>query len=118
MYVYMCKTPGTALGLKKKYHPINIACVTVSCVIYFRYDWFEGFDLRWYALPAVANMMLEIGGLQFPACPFNGWYMSSEIGARNLCDVYRYNMLKVNTSFFVRLYTNLYFLAGCTEDGT
>ena len=55
-------------------------------------------------MPAVANMMLEIGGLQFPACPFNGWYMSSEIGARNLCDVYRYNMLKVNTSFCQTVY--------------
>ena len=68
-----------------------------------RYDWFEDFDLKWYALPAVANMMLEIGGLQFPACPFNGWYMSSEIGARNLCDVYRYNMLKVNSKLFCRI---------------
>ena len=55
-------------------------------------------------MPAVANMMLEIGGLQFPACPFNGWYMSSEIGARNLCDVYRYNMLKVKTSFYQTVY--------------
>lgn len=61
----------------------------------FRYDWFEDFDLKWYALPAVANMLLEIGGLEFTACPFNGWYMSAEIGCRNLCDSYRYNMLKV-----------------------
>ena len=44
----------------------------------FRYDWFEDFDLKWYALPAVANMLLEIGGLEFTACPFNGWYMSAE----------------------------------------
>ena len=78
-------------------------CHNILC-IYFRYDWFEGFGLKWYALPAVANMMLEIGGLQFPACPFNGWYMSSEIGARNLCDVYRYNMLKVKTSFYQIVY--------------
>ena len=64
-------------------------------IVLARYDWFEDFDLKWYALPAVANMLLEIGGLEFPACPFNGWYMSAEIGSRNLCDSYRYNLLKV-----------------------
>lgn len=68
---------------------------------FFRYDWFEDFDLKWYALPAVANMLLEIGGLEFTACPFNGWYMSAEIGSRNLCDSYRYNMLKVIVVIYV-----------------
>ncbi|XP_072909368.1 nitric oxide synthase, inducible-like [Hemitrygon akajei] len=58
------------------------------------YEWFEDLNLKWYALPAVANMMLEVGGLEFPGCPFNGWYMSSEIGVRDLCDVQRYNVLE------------------------
>uniref|UniRef100_A0A8B9EZF1 Nitric oxide synthase 3 n=1 Tax=Amazona collaria TaxID=241587 RepID=A0A8B9EZF1_9PSIT len=58
-----------------------------------RLAWFEELGLRWYALPAVSNMLLEIGGLEFPAAPFNGWYMSSEIGTRNLCDSHRYNLL-------------------------
>ncbi|XP_074672730.1 nitric oxide synthase 3 [Strix aluco] len=56
-------------------------------------EWFGELGLRWYALPAVSNMLLEIGGLEFPAAPFNGWYMSSEIGTRNLCDSQRYNLL-------------------------
>ncbi|XP_064301356.1 nitric oxide synthase 3 isoform X1 [Phalacrocorax carbo] len=56
-------------------------------------EWFAELGLRWYALPAVSNMLLEIGGLEFPAAPFNGWYMSSEIGTRNLCDSQRYNLL-------------------------
>uniref|UniRef100_A0A8C4Q4A2 Nitric oxide synthase 3 n=1 Tax=Eptatretus burgeri TaxID=7764 RepID=A0A8C4Q4A2_EPTBU len=38
-------------------------------------------------------MMLEIGGLEFSAAPFNGWYMGSEIG-RSLCDAGRYNILQ------------------------
>lgn len=42
-------------------------------------------------------MLLEIGGLEFPAAPFSGWYMSTEIGARNLCDPHRYNILEVRT---------------------
>lgn len=60
-----------------------------------RLSWFGELGLRWHALPAVSNMLLEIGGLEFPAAPFNGWYMSTEIGTRNLCDSHRYNMLPV-----------------------
>ncbi|XP_033620353.1 nitric oxide synthase, endothelial isoform X2 [Fukomys damarensis] len=57
-------------------------------------EWFAALGLRWYALPAVSNMLLEIGGLEFPAAPFSGWYMSSEIGMRNFCDPHRYNILE------------------------
>lgn len=42
-------------------------------------------------------MMFDCGGLQFTAAPFNGWYMSTEIGCRNLCDAQRLNMLEVGT---------------------
>ena len=62
-----------------------------------RLEWFAALGLRWYALPAVSNMLLEIGGLEFPAAPFSGWYMSSEIGMRNLCDPHRYNILEVSS---------------------
>lgn len=64
-----------------------------------RLEWFAALGLRWYALPAVSNMLLEIGGLEFPAAPFSGWYMSTEIGMRNLCDPHRYNILEVQRSF-------------------
>ncbi|XP_054847151.1 nitric oxide synthase, endothelial isoform X2 [Eublepharis macularius] len=57
-------------------------------------EWFGELGLRWYALPAVSNLLLEIGGLDFPAAPFSGWYMSSEIGMRNFCDPHRYNILQ------------------------
>ena len=49
--------------------------------------------LRWYAVPVISDMRLEIGGIRFPAAPFNGWYMGTEIGARNLADTDRYNAL-------------------------
>jgi nitric-oxide synthase len=55
--------------------------------------WFEELQLRWHALPMICDMALEAGGLRYPAAPFNGWYMSAEIGARNLSDVDRYNRL-------------------------
>ncbi|WP_067648355.1 nitric oxide synthase oxygenase [Nocardia harenae] len=57
--------------------------------------WFADLDLKWHALPAVANMDLEIGGVTYPFAPFNGWYVGYEIGARNLADPERYDMLPV-----------------------
>ncbi len=54
---------------------------------------FEDLDLKWYAVPIISDMALEIGGIRYPAAPFNGWYMETEIGARNFADPHRYNML-------------------------
>ncbi|GII90022.1 nitric oxide synthase oxygenase [Sinosporangium siamense] len=58
------------------------------------YPWFAELGLRWHAVPAISNMCLEIGGVCYPAAPFNGWYMGTEIGARNLADPDRYNLLE------------------------
>jgi nitric-oxide synthase len=57
------------------------------------YGWFAELGLRWHAVPAIANMRLTIGGVHYPLAPFNGWYMGTEIGARNLADTDRYDML-------------------------
>jgi nitric-oxide synthase len=51
--------------------------------------------LKWHAVPVIFNMRLEIGGISYTAAPFNGWYMGTEVGARNLGDVKRYNLLPV-----------------------
>lgn len=59
--------------------------------------------MKWYTVPGVSNMMFDCGGIQFTAAPFNGWYLSTEIGCRDLCDTHRYNMLEVRIflhSFF------------------
>ena len=66
-----------------------------SCSFPFRHEWFKDLGLKWYALPAVSSMLLEVGGLEFSACPFNGWYMGTEIGVRDFCDYQRYNILEV-----------------------
>jgi nitric-oxide synthase len=34
-----------------------------------------------------------IGGVSYPAAPFNGWYMGTEIGARNFGDTDRYDLV-------------------------
>lgn len=49
--------------------------------------------LRWHAVPAISTMRLRIGGIDHPLAPFNGWYMGTEIGARNLVDKDRYDLL-------------------------
>ncbi|XP_053225845.1 nitric oxide synthase, brain isoform X1 [Podarcis raffonei] len=59
-----------------------------------KFAWFKDLGLQWYGLPAVSNMLLEIGGLEFSACPFSGWYMGTEIGVRDYCDNSRYNILE------------------------
>ena len=55
----------------------------------------EGFSelkLKWYAVPAISNMFLDAFGELYPVI-FNGWYMGTEIGSRNLSDPYRYDKL-------------------------
>ncbi|MEZ0072118.1 nitric oxide synthase oxygenase [Planotetraspora sp. GP83] len=59
------------------------------------FPWFAELGLKWHAVPAISNMCLEIGGVRYPCAPFNGWYMGTEIGARNLADVGRYDQLPV-----------------------
>ncbi|XP_077622156.1 nitric oxide synthase 1 [Crocuta crocuta] len=59
-----------------------------------KFEWFKELGLKWYGLPAVSSMLLEIGGLEFSACPFSGWYMGTEIGVRDYCDNSRYNILE------------------------
>ncbi len=55
--------------------------------------WFASLGLKWHALPVISDMVLQIGGINYPAAPFNGWYMVTEIGTRNLGDSNRYDLL-------------------------
>ncbi|GAB2808946.1 nitric oxide synthase oxygenase [Streptomyces daliensis] len=60
-----------------------------------RFPQLTALGLRWYAVPAISHMRLRIGGVDYPLAPFNGWYMGTEIGARNLVDTDRYDLLPV-----------------------
>ncbi|XP_067140419.1 nitric oxide synthase, salivary gland-like [Centruroides vittatus] len=57
------------------------------------YEGINELNLQWFAVPIVSNISLDVGGIEFPACPFNGWFMESEI-ARDLVDEHRYNILE------------------------
>ena len=52
---------------------------------------FDRYKIKWYAIPALSHKILEIGGIEYTGCPFNGWYMSTEISGRNFTDPYRYD---------------------------
>lgn len=59
------------------------------------HPWLESLGLRWYAVPALSDRILATGRESFPCAPFNGWYMGTEIAARDLADTHRYNQLPV-----------------------
>lgn len=64
-------------------------------IVHPRFEWFKELGLKWYAVPMISDMQVNIGGIDYVSVPFNGWYMGTEIGARNLADVSRYNMLPI-----------------------
>ena len=58
-----------------------------------QFSWFAELGLKWYVIPVLSDMNLRMGGIDFAAAPFNGWYMGTEIGSRDLGDANRYNVL-------------------------
>jgi nitric-oxide synthase, bacterial len=76
-------------------HPLPSDAVLEVVIGHPEYAWFADLGLRWYAVPIISDMYLDIGGVCYPAAPFNGWYMCTEIGSRDLGDTGRYNQLPV-----------------------
>lgn len=76
-------------------HPVPADLVLEVPLAHPEHPWFAELGWRWHAVPVISDMVLEIGGILYPAAPFNGWYMVTEIGARNLGDPDRYNLLPV-----------------------
>ena len=57
------------------------------------YGWFAELGLRWHAVPVISHMRLHIGGINYSAAPFNGFYLGDEIASRNLADNDRYDQV-------------------------
>ncbi len=72
--------------------PIPSRLVMEVPILHLEFD-FRDLDAKWYAVPFISDMRLEIGGISYMSAPFNGWYMETEIGARNLADEDRYHLL-------------------------
>jgi nitric-oxide synthase len=84
-----------AVGERPVWREIPRELVLEVPITHPQLPWFADLGLKWYALPAVSVMRLDAGGLSYTAAPFNGWYMGTEIGARNFGDTDRYNLLPV-----------------------
>jgi len=80
-------------GKQPEWHSLNPSLVLEVAIEHPEYKWFTDLQLKWHAVPLISDMVLEVGGIQYPAAPFNGWYMVTEIGSRNLGDEARYNKL-------------------------
>ena len=76
-------------------HEIPVDAILEVAIEHPEFRWFAGLGLRWYAVPVISDMYLDIGGVRYPAVPFNGWYMCTEIGSRDLGDASRYAQLPV-----------------------
>jgi nitric-oxide synthase len=80
-------------GRRPQFRDIPRSLVLEVPIIHPDLPFFQELGLKWYALPAVSNVLLDAGGVIYKAAPFNGWYQGTEIGARNFSDPYRYNLL-------------------------
>ncbi|WP_250001928.1 nitric oxide synthase oxygenase [Actinoplanes sp. M2I2] len=83
------ETPGDGVRL----YELPEAAIREVPLTHPEYGWFAELGLRWHTVPAISNMRLTVGGVHYPLAPFNGWYLGTEIGARNLADSDRYDML-------------------------
>jgi nitric-oxide synthase len=80
-------------GEEPQWHELPSRSVLQVPLAHPDFRWFAGLGLRWYAVPVISDMYLEAGGIRYPAAPFNGWYMVTEIGSRDLGDEGRYRQL-------------------------
>jgi nitric oxide synthase oxygenase domain/subunit len=54
---------------------------------------FRKMGLRWGCSPVLSRLGFDIGGVQYTAVPFMGYFADMEIGMRNLADKTSYNVL-------------------------
>jgi len=85
--------PSSEKGEKPKLFELPYEVIKEVPILHPQLDGIQKLGAKWYAVPIISNMLLEIGGIDYPMAPFNGWYMGTEIGARNLADQDRYNLL-------------------------
>ncbi len=84
-----------AVGEPPRLYPVPPDAVLEVPLTHPRHPWFAELGLRWHTTPVITDMWLAAGGISYPCCPFNGWYMATEVATRNLGDTGRYDMCPV-----------------------
>jgi nitric oxide synthase oxygenase domain/subunit len=69
------------------------ALTRLASIEHPHYSKIADLGLKWCRFPALSRLGFDIGGVQYTASPFIGWFMDAEIGVRNLADTFRYNVL-------------------------
>jgi nitric-oxide synthase len=80
-------------GEELRYYELTKQDVREVSIRHPKYPFFEQMNLRWYAVPVVSDMIFATGSALHPCAPFSGHYLGTEIGARNLADSNRYDLL-------------------------
>jgi nitric-oxide synthase len=75
-------------------HPLSRDAVLEVPLRHPDLPWFAGLGLRWHAIPAISNWRLSIGGIHYPAAPFNGVYLCRAIGEDMLAAESAYGMAR------------------------
>jgi nitric-oxide synthase, bacterial len=75
-------------------HPLPRDVVLEVPLEHPEHAWFAGLGLRWHAVPVISNMRLVIGGITYPAAPFNGVYICQAIGEDVLADDAAYGLVR------------------------
>lgn len=73
--------------------PLPEEAVAEVAIRHPKYPKIESLGLRWYTTPIVSDMIFASEQALYPAAPFSGFYVSTEIAARNFSDKNRYNQL-------------------------
>jgi len=80
-------------GGKLHLRPLPVGVVAEVTIRHPEHPKIEALGLRWYATPIVSDMLFATDEALYPAAPFSGYYVSTEIAARNFSDKNRYNQL-------------------------
>ncbi len=76
-------------------HAIPASAVTEVDLSHPELPWFAGLGLRWHAVPVISNARLHIGGIDYPAAPYNGVYICRAIGEDVLAEDAAYGLAKL-----------------------
>ena len=81
------------VGEQLRYYPLPSDAVIEVNIRHPEHQAIEHMALRWYANPVISDMIFATGSAVHGCAPFNGYYMLTEIAARDLSDAHRYNLL-------------------------
>jgi nitric oxide synthase oxygenase domain/subunit len=75
----MLASPATSPEMEPKLYKFNDDDVLEVEIEHPTIPEFKSLGFRWYAIPAISNFRMDIGGVTYGCLSFNGWYMGTEI---------------------------------------